>query len=64
MKIYSEELAALQEELKIAHAQYKAFPENERFKNIYEAAVHKLKLFGLTPLKSIQWKQEAKIHHL
>lgn len=49
MKIYSEELAALQEELKIAHAQYKAFPENERFKNIYEAAVHKLKLFGLTP---------------
>src|SRR5690606_34747768 len=42
LKLYSEELAALQNELKISAEQIKAFPDNQRFKEIYEAAVHKL----------------------
>lgn len=48
LKLYSEELAALQNELKISAEQIKAFPDNQRFKEIYEAAVHKLKLYGIS----------------
>jgi membrane fusion protein, copper/silver efflux system len=47
-KIYSEELAALQQEYLLAVAQVKQFPTDERFNQIEKAARQKLILYGQT----------------
>ncbi len=46
--IYSEQLLSLQQELLVAQAQVAAFPGNDRFKRIAEAARQKLLLYGQT----------------
>lgn len=47
-KIYSEELAALQQEFLITNAQAKEFPADLKFKEITDAAKQKLVLYGQT----------------
>lgn len=47
-KIYSEQLAALQQEYLVAVAQVKQFPDNARFADIEKAAKQKLLLYGQT----------------
>lgn len=46
--IYSEALSALQQEFMVAFAQAKAFPQDEKFREIEAAARQKLKLYGIT----------------
>lgn len=45
-KIYSEELATLQQEYLLMHAQAKGFPGEERFRDLEKAAKQKLLLYG------------------
>ncbi len=59
-EIYSEELAALQQELIIASEQSKAFPENERFAEILQAAEKKLALYGQSRAQINRIKTEKK----
>lgn len=47
-KIYSEELAALQQEFLVTNAQAKEFPTDLKFKEITDAAKQKLVLYGQT----------------
>ncbi|GAO45474.1 putative RND-type efflux pump membrane fusion protein [Flavihumibacter petaseus NBRC 106054] len=48
-RIYSEQLAVLQQEFLLAVAQAKQFPEDERFRQIEKAARQKLLLYSRTP---------------
>jgi Cu(I)/Ag(I) efflux system membrane fusion protein len=47
-KIYSEQLASLQQEYLLALAQVQQFPDNARFRQIEQAARQKLTLYGQT----------------
>ncbi|HEU4551969.1 MAG TPA: efflux RND transporter periplasmic adaptor subunit [Chitinophaga sp.] len=60
-KIYSEQLAALQQEYLVATAQTAAFPDNARFKQIEAAARQKLLLYDVADrtLNLIKQQQKA-----
>jgi membrane fusion protein, copper/silver efflux system len=53
-KIYSEELAALQQEYLLAFAQVKEFPADDKFNQIERAAKQKLILYGQTERQIVQ----------
>lgn len=60
--IYSEEIAALQQELLIAAAQFKAFPGNKTFEEIYTSAKQKLELYGIHKSQINAIETEGKIN--
>jgi Cu(I)/Ag(I) efflux system membrane fusion protein len=60
-KIYSEQLAALQQEYLIAVAQQKEFPDNARFAQIEKAARQKLILYGQSDSQINQLLQAQKV---
>lgn len=62
--IYSEELAALQQEFLVATAQEKAFPTNQQFKEIAKGARQKLLLYGQTEAQLNQLVQNNKVNAL
>ena len=59
-RIYSEELATLQQEYLVSLAQVKQFPADEQFIRIEKAARHKLLLFGQTPEQLSQLASSGK----
>ncbi len=59
-KIYSEQLATLQQEFLLAVAQVKQFPDNEKFRQIEQAARQKLLLYDQTPAQLNQLQQSEK----
>ncbi|MCW3464199.1 efflux RND transporter periplasmic adaptor subunit [Chitinophaga nivalis] len=61
-KIYSEQLAALQQEYLLAAAQVKQFPEDARFKQIAAAARQKLALYDQSPAQIDQLLQSQKVN--
>jgi len=60
-KIYSEQLATLQQEYLIAAAQVRQFAENVRFQDIEKAARQKLKLYGQSDAQINQLAQAQKV---
>ena len=58
-KIYSEQLAALQQEYLIANAQVKEFPDNKKFQQLAEAAKQKLMLYGQSASQIGQLKRSS-----
>ncbi len=61
-KIYSEQLAALQQEYLLAAAQVKQFPEDERFRQIEKAARGKLHLYDQSDAQINQLIQQQKVN--
>lgn len=59
-KIYSEELAALQQEYLIAIAQATQFPEDKKFQQLAEAAEQKLLLYGQTAAQLQRLRNEKR----
>lgn len=59
-KIYSEQLATLQQEFLLTAAQVKQFPDNEKFKQIEQAARQKLLLYDQTPAQLNQLLRSEK----
>jgi Cu(I)/Ag(I) efflux system membrane fusion protein len=59
-KIYSEQLAGLQQEYLLATEQSASFPDNDRFKQIEAAARQKLLLYDVPPYTLDQIKQQKK----
>ena len=55
-KIYSEQLASLQQEYLVTHAQAVAFPEDKTFQQIHQAAKQKLLLYDMSEaaIKSLE----------
>lgn len=60
-KIYSEQLATLQQEYLVAVAQLKQFPDNTRFGQIEKAARQKLVLYGQSDAQINQLVQAQKV---
>lgn len=60
-KIYSEQLASLQQEYLLAAAQVKQFPEDARFQQIEKAARQKLSLYDQSPAQINQLVQTQKV---
>lgn len=58
-KIYSEQLAALQQEYLIANAQVKEFPDDKKFQQLAEAAKQKLMLYGQSASQIGQLKSSS-----
>jgi Cu(I)/Ag(I) efflux system membrane fusion protein len=61
-KIYSEQLASLQQEYLLAAAQVKQFPEDARFQQIEKAARQKLSLYDQSPAQINQLVQTQKVN--
>lgn len=61
-KIYSEQLASLQQEYLLAVAQVKQFPEDARFQQIEKAARQKLSLYDQSPAQIHQLVQTQKVN--
>lgn len=61
-KIYSEQLASLQQEYLLAAAQVKQFPEDVRFQQIEKAARQKLSLYDQSPAQIDQLVQTQKVN--
>lgn len=59
-KIYSEQLASLQQEYLVAVAQREAFPDNARFQQIEDAARQKLQLYDVSAHTLEQIRQNKK----
>lgn len=60
-KIYSEQLATLQQEFLLAVAQTQAFPDNEKFHQIEQAARQKLLLYDQSPAQVDQLVRSKKV---
>lgn len=60
-RIYSEELASLQQEFLLAVAQTKQFPDDARFRDIEKAARQKLKLYDQSEIQLQQLVQHGKV---
>lgn len=61
-KIYSEQLASLQQEYLLAVAQAKQFPEDARFAQIEKSARQKLMLYDQTDAQISQLRQSGKVY--
>jgi len=61
-KIYSEQLATLQQEYLVAAAQARQFPDDARFQQIEKAAKQKLALYDQSPSQISQLLQAQKVH--
>ncbi|WP_326994180.1 efflux RND transporter periplasmic adaptor subunit [Chitinophaga sp. 212800010-3] len=61
-KIYSEQLASLQQEFLLATAQVKQFPDDERFREIEKAARRKLQLYDQSEMQISQLQQSQRVN--